>query len=281
MIIIESSYSGKPVLSEYQLKMMSKYTENVSLKEFLDSKFALIGGKTATHARPKSDSALYQEYFKKYSKVTDIAKDLGILYDLNMLCGSDGGFAAPIKGYKKSDIARSLIPDDATFQCTSKVRPFYVRFSSLSKNKYAIYVKEDMLDASRFADSTPQNSSDTNMSLKEMLANKLQEQIRATDTYKYKYVLAVSESNPIMSIRDMNYVTEVHWINRQGQCDSIAAITTNKDINKIDKIENYIRCGTSIKNIGDTKLPTKLPATFESNIDTYFRIIERVDISAE
>lgn len=274
MIMIESSYSGKPVLSENQAKMMSKYLENVSLKEFLESKFALFRGKAATHIRTQPDGAIYQEYYMKKNNVTDIDKDLGILYDLNALCAHNGGFAAPIKGYNKSDIAYSLIPTDATFQCTSKTRPFYVRFKGLSGNKYAIYAKDGVLNTAKLSDSEPQGLDSTNMSLKEMLANKLQTQIGFADINKQKYVLAVNESNPVMTINDMNYVTEVHWIYKSGQCDQIAAVTNNTDTNSIDKIENYFRCGTSLKELGKSPLPAVLPGAYKSKIDIFFNIIE-------
>ncbi|MGD9808493.1 MAG: hypothetical protein AB7E76_14150 [Deferribacterales bacterium] len=275
MIMLESSYSGRPVLSENQAKMMAKYHTNVSLKDFLDSKFALIGGKAATHVRIQPDGAMYQEYFKKFSKVTDIETDLGILYDLNALCAGSGGFAAPIKGYNKSDIVYSLIPTDATFQCKSKTQPFFVRFQDLDGNKYAIYAKESVLNTTQLSDSVPQAIDNSNMSLNEMLASKLQAQIGAADLYKQKYVLAVSENNPVMSINDMNYVTEVHWIYRAGQCDQIAAVTMNTDTNAFDKIENYFRCGDSVKKLGDSSLPANLPGTLTSRVDNFLKTVDQ------
>ena len=275
MIIVESSYSGKPVLSENQATMIEKYPSDVPLKEFLDSKFALIGGKAATHVRIQSDGAMYQEYFKKSSKVTDIETDLGILYDLNALCASSGGFAAPIKGYGKSDIAYSLIPTDATFQCTSKTRPFYVRFQDVGGNKYAIYAKEGVLNTAKLSGNAPQALDSTNMSLKEMLANKLQAQIGAADMNKQKYVLAVNENNPVMTISDMNFVTEVHWIYKTGQCDQVAAVTTNTDTNSFDKIENYFRCGTSLKELGNSPLPAVLPGSLVSRVDGFIKTVDQ------
>jgi len=275
MVMIESSYSGKPVLSENQANMMAKYPSNVSLKDFLDSKFALIGGKAATHVRIQPDGAMYQEYFKKSSKVTDIEKDLGILYDLNVLCASSGGFIATIKGYNKSDIIYSLIPTDATFQCTSKTSPFYVRFQDLGGNKYAIYAKDGVLNSSQLSGSAPQALDSTNMSLKEMLANKLQAQIGAADLNKQQYVFSVSESNPVMTISDMNHVIEVHWIYKAGQCDQIAAVTMNTDTNSFDKVENYFRCGDSVKKLGDSHLPAALSGTLASRVDSFFKTIDQ------
>jgi hypothetical protein len=275
MIMVESSYSGKPVLSENQAKMMSIYPENVSLKEFLESKFALFRGKAATHVRIQPDGAIYQEYYMKKNNVTDIDKDLGILYDLNALCAHNGGFAAPIKGYNKSDIAYSLIPADATFQCTSKTRPFYVRFQDVGGNKYAIYAKEGVLNIAKLSGNAPQALDNTNMSLKEMLANKLQAQIGAADLNKQKYVLAVNENNPVMTISDMNFVTEVHWIYKTGQCDQVAAVTTNTDTNSFDKIENYFRCGDSMKKLGDSPLPTALPGSLVPRVDGIVKTVDQ------
>lgn len=65
LIMVESSYSGKPVLSRNQAKMMAKYPANVSLKQFLDSKFALFSGTAATDIRIQPDGAIYQEYYRK------------------------------------------------------------------------------------------------------------------------------------------------------------------------------------------------------------------------
>ncbi len=190
------------------------------------------------------------------------------------MCASSGGFATPIKGYNKSDIAFSLIPSSATFQCTSKTKPFYVKFKDLSKRKYAIYAKDGVLDASRLSNSAPQNAGNSNMSLKEMLANKLHEQIGFADINKQKYILAVSETNPVMSITDMNYATEVHWIYKSGQCDQIATVTKNTDTHSFEKIENYFRCGTSLKELGNSSLLTVLPESLRSKVDIFFDIIK-------
>jgi len=277
MMLVESSYSGKPILSKNQAKLMTKYSKGTSLKDFLESKFKLFGGKALTHARVQPDGALRQEYSKGSASATDIDKDLGVLYDLNAYCTYHGGYMEPLKGYGSADIAFSLIPTDATFQCSSDTKPFYVRFAhGNSKYRYEIFAKEGRLGAKpeQISQAPAVKPSSIGGTLKEILQQKLQGQIEAAGLGKDQFVAVVSASKPVMTVTDVNSVIDVHYVMKNGACDQVAAVTTNTMTHSIDRIENYFRCGTAVKKLQDSPLPSVLPGALSNRVQGFIKTVE-------
>jgi len=277
LILVDSSYSGKPVLSNNQVKLMAEYSADTSLQAFLESKFKVFGGKALTHVRIQPDGAMRQEYKNESGSSTDIEKELGVLYDLNGYCAFHGGYMEPLKGYGTADIAFSLIPTDATFQCSSDSKPFYVRFvHGNSKYRYEIFAKEGRLGAKpeQISQAPAVNPSAIGGTLKEMLQQKLQGQIEAAGLGKDQLVAAVSASNPVMTVTDVSSVIDVHYVMKNGACDQVAAVTTNTMTHSIDRIENYFRCRAAVKKLQDSPLPAVLPGALSNRVQGFIKTVE-------
>jgi len=152
-----SNESGKPVLTKNQLKAIGN-AKDKPLADFLNSKFGLLFGKATSKIRVQSDGAYYQQYMQNHGKVTDISKDMGVIYDLNAYCAYNGGHLSFVDNFALSKITRSLIPDNVIMQCDSAKRPFYVKFGQgrtfrnkygEMKTAYTILAKEGLLDKSK------------------------------------------------------------------------------------------------------------------------------------
>lgn len=183
-ILVQSENSGSPVLTYNQNKTITD-SKDKSLREFLDARFGLIFGKASSKTREQPDGALYQQYTQEYGKVTDISKDLGIIYDLNAYCAYHGGNFVFVENFTLARLTPSLIPDNAIMQCTSEQKPFFVKFNVGNtfrnnygeiKTRYSILAKEGRVDQANLLPGhlieKQTTINEKNRDLKEMLKNK-------------------------------------------------------------------------------------------------------------
>jgi hypothetical protein len=153
---VTGTVAEPPALTKNQLKTIGN-DKDKPLIEFLESRFGLIFGKATSHPRKQDDGAYYQQYVQEHGKVTDISKDLGVIYDLNAYCAYHGGNFVFVDNFTLSKIVRTFIPDNQIMQCTSATNPFFVKFQvhrqfrnkyGELKTAYSIIAKEGVVDQS-------------------------------------------------------------------------------------------------------------------------------------
>jgi hypothetical protein len=290
MFAIKSNNPGVPVLTNAQYNMIQKHKEKhdgkLELKTYLESKSGFIGQRAVTNTGIKADGSIYQRWHYQPIKIVDNQEDFGAFYDLNAYCTAKGGNMEPRQGYSIDDITRSIFPNNAVFQCTSQVEPFYVKIQQLDNtNYYEIYIKygtiaqsdfrpvEEIITASEAgtfagqqaaANSNSPQSGQLGSSLSALLMQKMANQMDTNTAASSQIIQAVSSSTPEAMMDTANDTIRVYWIKSSGSCDQAAVIKTAKYSNDRHTIENYLNCAGSVKSLGNTPLPAVVDESIKS-----------------
>lgn len=290
-ITVTSLKSEEPVISNHQYNSFIEY-QNQDLETFLNSRFGIFSGKATTKVRKKLDGSYIQQYLYEQADLTDIYKDLGVVYDLHAYCGINGGYLKPLEKFNPS----LLFPFGATFQCTSKNNPFYfkITFEEIknknqkiseivvektsplpSKMAYTIIAREGFLQNKSAStiisnkQSAPQINDDeisqqkgntqSSSELKAMLTEKLAQKMNTVNVDSIQLINTVSSETPHAVMDNPNYILNIYWIRQNGACENIAVTKTYKISNDLTEIQNYLRCNGQVKQIQNTNLPVSLP----------------------
>ena len=249
------------------------------------------------------DGSYIQEYLYKKADVTDISKDLGIIYDLHGYCGINGGYLKPLKNFDPS----VLFPlgFGPTFQCTSQSNPFYFKITyEKLKNKtqspseiikketnpngemaYTIIAREGFLQNKSVSTKISNKQSEPEINsnkisqqkknsqfpsgLKAMLTEKLAQKMNSANVNSTQLINTVSSETPHAVMDNPNYVLDIYWIRQNGNCENIAVTKTYKISNDLTEIQNYLRCNGQVKKIQNTNLPVRLPDNLRQQQNTF------------
>jgi len=289
LMVLTSAKSGKPVLSNFQYNMMNKFETSdkpKTLEAFLNTKFGIIDGKATTHVRHLDDGSLYQRYKYQIENVTDIDEDLGVIYDLNAYCTYRGGNLKPVKGYIKNDIAASLFPKDAVFQCLSPSEPFYAKIKHIyGTSRYELFVKKGIIEDISTKKETIKEEipavqgtkpqTDFNASLSEMLKQKFASQMSNANLSRSSLLQVVSKSVPHAVMDTPENSLDIYWVTENGVCEHLAIMATSKMSKKISSIENFMRCSGKLKQLPSTPLPVVIPDSLKSKESAFIQQIKK------